>query len=67
VSDEQYPHEAQGEQASAELNRGLRNCQQMVTSYRAMISDVLTDPQASSQNEDGRAPDGALFPRSSQL
>jgi hypothetical protein len=69
VSDEQVPLEAEGDQASAELNEGLKSCRAMVTSYRTMLADALSEPAAYAQSTAEPAndveADGAFFASSS--
>ena len=49
MSDEQGPLDAEGDEASVELNEGLRSCHAMVTNYRAMLTDALSEPAAYAQ------------------
>ena len=69
VSDEQVPLEAEGDQASVELNEGLKTCHAMVTNYRTMLTDALCESPAYVQSSTEAANDaeagGAFFASSS--
>jgi hypothetical protein len=69
VSDEQVPLEAEGDQASAKLNEGLKTCHAMVTNYRTMLTDALCESPAYVQSSTEAANDaeagGVLFASSS--
>lgn len=59
MTDEEIPQQAEGEQASVELNEGLKTCQAVISNYRAMIAGALgeTAPGASPTDEGETQPD----------
>jgi len=69
VSDEEVPLEAEGDQASAELNEGLRSCRAMVTNYRTMLKDALGESagysEATTEPANDAEADDAFFASSS--
>jgi hypothetical protein len=69
VSDDQVPLEAEGDQASVQLNEGLRSCRAMVTNYRTMLTDALSEPAAyvesTTEPANDAEADGAFFASSS--